>query len=200
MQKIDCRGLSCPEPVLRVKKALEENEGAPLQVLVDNDVARDNILRFARNRGLQAGWRQQENEFVVDIGGAVADQEPGRSSEHPGDLPQAGPGQVILISPDQLGQGSEELGRLLMRNFIYTLARRDRLPRALIFMNSGVKLCTSGSAVLEELKLMQSAGVEILACGTCLDYFGLKESLNVGAISNMYDIVDLLLSTAVLAL
>ncbi len=200
MKKIDCRGLNCPEPVLRVKKALEENEGASLQVLVDNDAARDNILRFARNRSLQAEWRQQESAYIIDIGGAAAEQGPGQSSKEPCVLPQAGLEQVILITSDRLGQGSEELGQLLMRNFIYTLAKRDRLPRALIFMNSGVKLCSTGSAALEELKLLQSAGVEILACGTCLDYFGLKESLDVGVISNMYDIAEILSTSMVLTL
>jgi selenium metabolism protein YedF len=207
MREIDCRMLNCPEPVLRTKKALEQNGDGGLTVIVDNMTARDNILRFAQNRGFQADWEQQGSDFLITISAFIKQttaEKPETGIREEGGYCCAGQPdlqkQVILIDSAQLGSGSEELGSLLMRNFIYTLTKRDYLPRALIFMNSGVKLCAAGSSSLEELELLESGGVEILACGTCLDFFGLKDSLRVGTVSNMYDITDRLLSASVVSL
>lgn len=200
MLEIDCRKLNCPEPVLRTKKALEENLSTEIRVIVDNTTARENILRFTRNRGYQADWVHQENDFTITIAAAANASAVNNETEECIPCTPSLQGQIFLIGSDQLGQGSEELGRLLMRNLIYTLTKRDQLPRALIFMNSGVRLCVEGAEALEELKLLASGGVEILACGTCLDYFGLKEKFSTGSVSNMYDIADMLLTAQVVTL
>ena len=100
--------------------------------------------------------------------------------------------QVILIGTDQFGEGSEELGRLLMRNYLHTLTSRLDFPQKIIFINSGVKLCVEGSPVIEELEALQNKGTEIFVCGTCLDYYRLEEKLAAGNVSNMYEITDLL--------
>jgi selenium metabolism protein YedF len=192
MKDIDCRGLNCPEPVLRTKRALEEEPDAAINVIVDNETARENVQRFARSKGRKTEWLEKENTFHIAIGEGVV----GETALKAGNLESAPSkeGPVLLISTDQLGQGSSELGLLLMRNFIYTLTKRDDLPRAIVFMNSGVRLSIAGSAVIEELEELSSKGVTILVCGTCLDYYELKSEHKAGLVSNMYDIADILLA------
>lgn len=190
MKNIDCCGLNCPEPVLRTKKALSDNPGADIIVTVDNETARENVLRFARNQGRKAEWKENSGLFNISI---TADDESGAKEKQetvtdgPGDCP------VLFFSNDELGSGSRELGEMLMRNFIYTLTKRETLPQALVFMNSGVKLCIEDSAAIEELQFFENKGITMLVCGTCLDYYELKDKLRVGQVSNMYDIADLLL-------
>ena len=192
MKDIDCRGLNCPEPVLRTKRALEEEPDAAINVIVDNETARENVQRFARSKGRKTEWLEKENTFHIAIGVGIVDETALKAGNLESLPSKEGP--VLLISTDQLGQGSSELGLLLMRNFIYTLTKRDDLPRAIIFMNSGVRLSIAGSAVIEELEELSSKGVTILVCGTCLDYYELKSEHKAGLVSNMYDIADLLLA------
>ncbi len=200
---IDCRMLNCPEPLLRTKEALAL-EPEEILTIVDNEAARQNVSRFAKKQGYSITWEEKENAYHIIMkkleNGHRATQDEENSVECAVAPPQALTDTIIMVGSDQLGRGSEELGSLLMRNYIYTLTKRDQLPRALIFLNSGVKLCVEESAVLEELRLLESGGVEILACGTCLDYFKFKDSLRVGAVSNIYDIADLLSTAPVVTL
>ncbi len=189
MKTIDCRGLSCPEPVLRTKSALSENPREIMTIIVDNDTARENVLRFARSRGRQAEWQEKEGLFYITIAEINAEE---ANLASPLAAAEAGNRVVLFISTEELGQGSSELGRMLMRNFIYTLTKRDDLPQAIIFMNSGVRLSIASSPVIDELEQLLDKGVQILVCGTCLDYFELKDSHRAGQVSNMYDISDLL--------
>ncbi len=194
MRYIDCRGLNCPEPVLLTRKALAEEPSAGLDVVVDNETARENVMRFAKNQGREAAWQQEGENYRVTISGQEAGQ------EAPAQQPEAAAVDadepVLFIATDQLGTGSSELGLLLMRNFIYTLTHRENLPRAIVLMNAGVKLSLADSAVIEELEEMEEKGVQILVCGTCLDYYQLKEQHKTGTVSNMYDISDLLLEAS----
>jgi selenium metabolism protein YedF len=192
VKDIDCRGLNCPEPVLRTKRALEEKPDVDINVIVDNETARENVQRFARSKGRKTEWLEKENTFHIAIGAGAAGETAVKTSNLESVPSKEGP--VLLISTDQLGQGSSELGLLLMRNFIYTLTKRDDLPRAIVFMNSGVRLSITGSAVIDELEELASKGVTILVCGTCLDYYELKDEHKAGLVSNMYDITDLLLA------
>ena len=190
MKIIDCCGLNCPEPVLRTKNALSENPGIDISVTVDNETARENVLRFARNQGRKAEWKENKGLFSISISAGDEDETQeiqGTVTTGPGDRP------VLFFANDELGSGSRELGEMLMRNFIYTLTKRETLPQALVFMNSGVKLCVEGSAAIEELQFFKNKDITILVCGTCLDYYELKDKLRVGEVSNMYDIADLLL-------
>ncbi len=193
MKNIDCRGLDCPEPVLRTKRALADNPGSELSVRVDNDTARENVLRFIKSQGRLAEWQQEGAEFMISVRGKLVGQESAEESESGPGRSQPKKDPVLFISTDQLGQGSSELGQMLMRNFIYTLTQRDQLPGSLVFMNSGVKLTIEGSPVMDELKLLEEKEVQLLVCGTCLDYYELKDKHKVGLVSNMYDISDLLL-------
>jgi len=196
MKEIDCRGLDCPEPVLRTKSALEKEPSGILTILVDNQVARDNVMRFLRSKNLQPEYLESKGIYNISVNLATHQTDTAAPLEREMAAfaqQELSSRPVLFISTDQLGTGSSELGCLLMRNFIYTLTKRDEMPEAVVFMNAGVKLSIEGSPALEELKELEDSGVEILVCGTCLDYYELKEQHRVGQISNMYDIADLLM-------
>lgn len=184
MKKIDCKGLACPQPVLNTKKAFEEGH-EELIVIVDNIAARDNVERFAKSQGATVNIEKKDNYFYLYI------QKKGSC-----EIPEASikPEKVVIyINSNFLGVGDETLGNILMRSFLKTILDLDPKPSKLIFINSGVRLTTEGSDVLDTLKLLSEKGVEILSCGTCLDFYGLKEKLSVGVISNMYDIAKSLI-------
>ena len=209
---IDARGLACPQPVVLVKKALDAFSSAGglssalLTVLVDNETARENVVRFATHSGLDAKVEQNADGFMAITISSTQETAPevGVASV-PVDAPlpegagasSADPFTVFFAS-DRIGQGDDELGALLMKGFIYALAESEQKPVRIIFMNSGVNLTVEGSIHLENLRRLQDEGVEILSCGTCLDFYGLKDKLAVGRISNMYEIVSLLSSGRVL--
>lgn len=100
--------------------------------------------------------------------------------------------KTFWIISDRLGSGDDELGRLLMRNFIYSLARSETRPARVMLMNGGVKLACEGSDSLEDLKLLAGSGVPVKACGTCLDFLHLKERLAIGEIGDMAGSVGVL--------
>ncbi len=184
MKEIDCRGLACPQPVLNTKKALEEGQ-EELIVIVDNIAARDNVERFARSQGAMVNIEKKDNNFYLHI-------QKKSSCEMPETRSKAEK-IVVYINSNLLGVGDETLGRILMRSFLKTILELEPKPSKMIFINLGVHLTTEGSEVLDTLKLISEKGVEILSCGTCLDFYGLKEKLRVGVISNMYDIAKSLM-------
>ncbi len=199
-KEIDSRGLPCPQPVLNTKKALEELTGQGdsafvLTVLVDNLVAKENVTRFAKTNGYRAETEIKDDLFLVIIKPGVGKKNDNHSTaeidaasfyncESPKDK------TVYLFKSKTLGEGSEELGSILMRGFIFTIKETNPLPTKMLFMNGAVYLTTEGSPVLEELQELEKLGVEIYSCGTCLDYFQLKDKLQVGNITNMYDTVE----------
>lgn len=186
MMKLDCTGLACPQPVLKTREALEEAGEGTVTVLVDNPAARENVERYARSQGFEVGVAPLEGglyELTIEkSGGACAVLvEPAAA-----DLPRA-----LLLLTDRMGADSQ-LGGVLMRAFVATLSKGTKPPAKLILMNSGVRLTTEGSPVLEEMDALARTGCEILSCGLCLDYFGLKDALRAGRVTNMYDTVETL--------
>ena len=189
MKTIDCRGLSCPEPVIRTKRELGSSpEG--VCVLLDDGPPRENVSRFARNRGYQvvetadaSGW-----SLLLTSGTAAAPPADGVSYIR-GE-------RVLLITSDQLGSGPEELGRLLMKNFIHTLLETVPQPDRILLLNSGVLLAVCGAETVEALRKLEERGVELFACGLCLDYFHKKEQLAAGAVTNMFSTAEALLYAA----
>jgi selenium metabolism protein YedF len=185
MKEVDCRGMACPQPVVTARKALEESEGKEFILIVDDPAARDNVERFAQSQGAIVGIEQKRSDFYLhihkksacDLAGSVQKAEK----------------VVVYVNSNLLGVGEEPLGAILMRSFLKTLLDLKPVPSKLIFINSGVRLTTEGSEVLETLNTLSGKGVAILSCGTCLDFYGLKERLKVGIISNMYDIAQSLL-------
>lgn len=189
MNTIDCRGMACPAPVITVKKALEQV--AELQVLLDDGAPRENVARFARNRGCRVSERQEAGGgWALTI---AAGKE--RATAAPASPPISGE-RVLLITSNRLGDGPEELGMLLMKNLIHTLLETSELPSRMFFLNAGVFLTTEGSEVLEALEKLAGMGVEILSCGLCLDFFGRKDQLRVGATTNMLTTAEGLLAAA----
>jgi selenium metabolism protein YedF len=182
---IDCRNMACPMPVVTVKRALEEAAGETIQVLLDDGPPRENVGRFAANRGLIVEESPTDGGCALTISGQT-DTATVAAGEKEGDT-------VLLFASDRLGDGPEELGRLLMKNFIITLLDVAGAPDRLLFVNSGVLLTTEGSEVLEALEALGDRGVEVLSCGLCLDFFHRKDRLRVGGVTNMFTIAESLL-------
>ncbi|NPV42576.1 MAG: sulfurtransferase-like selenium metabolism protein YedF [Firmicutes bacterium] len=182
-KQVDARGLACPQPVVITKKALEEIEKGKVVVIVDSEVARDNLVKLAKSLDCSVNVEESNGDYHINIlkGEAV-----GLSKM----VQETNRDFIILVTSQYMGKGSDELGGILMKGFFYALSESYNLPQAVIFMNSGVKLTVEGTEVLESLSVLESKGVEILSCGTCLDYFNLKDKLVKGGVTNMYNIVE----------
>ena len=191
---LNCIGLPCPQPVLRTKESLEQGVKR-LEVLVDNEASRNNVMRFAQSQGHRAEVvEQQQGRFIITITAAAA---PTTQSfdldEYRCELPEK-IRLVYVISSDTMGSGNDELGWALLQTYIQTIKDIQPLPEKIILYNSGVKQVTTESGALDALKKLQEQGVEILVCGTCLDFYQLKSALQVGQISNMYEIMHAIIS------
>lgn len=185
MEVIDCRNLPCPGPVLKTKKSLQESGGNPLRILVDAGACRENVTRFASGRGYSVSEEQLDDGFALTISS-------GPNLPLSPSAAVAG-GAVILVASDKLGIGPEELGHLLMKNFLISLLEVNEPPEKIFFINSGVLLAISGSEAAEPLAKLADAGVEIMSCGVCLDYFSVRDKLVAGGITNMLTIAESLL-------
>ena len=181
---VDAVGEPCPIPVVKATKALRElGEPGTLEVRVDNEIAVQNLTRMAAGNHLPVqAEKKGEHLFVVTM----------EVAEPVGDAPAEDP--ALTCVPDARGDlvGSDELGKLLMKSFLFAVSQLPRLPRTVLFYNGGAKLTVEGSESLEDLRNMEAQGVEILTCGTCLNFYGLAEKLAVGGVTNMYAIVEAL--------
>lgn len=190
---VNAMGKPCPMPVVEAKKALcAMKEAGKMTVLVDNEIAVQNLLRLASGSGLAArSEKRAPGEFVVEM--EVTSLPEKKAEEAPAAcIPDQRGDVVVAIGSACMGVGSEELGRMLMKGFIYALSQQERLPRTILFYNGGATIPIEGSVSVEDLKSMEAQGVQILTCGTCLDYYGLKDRLAVGGVTNMYSIVETL--------
>ena len=192
MKKIvDARGMACPLPVVNAKKAAETlTPGDTLIVLVDNEIAVQNLQRFAGHKGFSAsGEKKGEAEYAVtmQIGTAAETPAPEEAACAPDSRRK---GSLVVLSANCMGTGDERLGKALMKAFVFALTRQDILPETILCYNTGAYLTCEGADTLEDLKLLESEGVTVLTCGTCLDFYGLKDKLAVGGVTNMYDIVE----------
>jgi selenium metabolism protein YedF len=195
---IDARGLACPQPVIMAKKAIAENE--EVTVLVDDDFAVENIHRMAANTACRFSVTQKEGkDREIKLQRTAAVPPPATDSVAEADevacdiIPEktAGP-FVVVLSDNRMGSGDDVLGDILMRSFVHTLTQLSPLPDIVICYNAGVKLAVKDSAVLDDLRQLEHTGVDIIVCGTCVNYFGLGDAIAVGRISNMYEIVETL--------
>ena len=189
MIEVNAMGDACPIPVVKTQKAMQELGGAgTVETLVDNETAVQNLGKLAASKGCTSKTEKLgENEYRVTITvGADA-----KTDETGGEcFPCGKPKTVAVLSSDKMGSGSDELGGALMKAFVYALSQQETLPDTILCYNGGVKLTCEGSESLEDLKGMEAQGVEILTCGTCLNYYGLTEKLAVGGVTNMYVIVE----------
>lgn len=182
MKTIDCKGLACPKPVILTKKELEGMTEGELEVIVDNTAARENVSKFAKNQGLECEVIEKDDLFHVII-----------KKTNQGDCKITDiqdKNLVVMITSDKFGTGEDKLGAALMKSYLYALSENAQKPEKMFFINSGVKLTSEGTEVLESLNALETAGVEIYSCGTCLDFYGLKEKLLIGEVTNMYSIVE----------
>lgn len=194
---VDAMGDQCPISVIKTRKALSEVTGpCTMEVHVDNATAEQNILRLASNMGIDArSTRTERKHFVITMSVRRAITEQNKRCDSRDDCAASAPKRentVIAIGSAQMGFGSAELGDLLMKGFIYAVSHAETLPRTILFYNSGARLTSFDSPILEDLKAMEQRGVQILTCGTCLDFYEIKNYLSVGAVTNMYQIVEIM--------
>ncbi|WP_333651000.1 sulfurtransferase-like selenium metabolism protein YedF [Lacrimispora sp.] len=193
MEKIvDARGLMCPQPVIKAKAALKDMSEGTLKILVDNEIAVQNVMKLGNYSGLSPSSEKKadkEFEILFHVNGEAPDLT--KTQEEEACAPESRrKGLVAVLASDQMGSGNEELGRLLMKGFVYAMTQLEELPETILLYNGGAKLSVEGSQSLEDLKSLEALGVEILTCGTCLNYYELGDKLRVGSVTNMYEIVE----------
>ncbi|MCE5259988.1 MAG: sulfurtransferase-like selenium metabolism protein YedF [Chloroflexi bacterium] len=191
MHTIDARGLACPQPVIMTRNEMLRCD--ELQVLVSGQDSVNNIRRLADKSGWLVEVSQRSGSFELTL-------KKGNSAVEPLITPdveqscELSSKSVILVASREMGRGNTELGEILSKSFFYALSEANTKPQTLILINSGITLAIQDSPVLEALQKLAAKGVEILVCGTCLGYLNLREKLAVGSVTNMYTIVEILLS------
>ena len=190
MVKVDARGDACPLPVVKAKKAIAELNGAgEVEILVDNEIAVQNLTKMAQQKGLvYSAEKLAEREYSVRF--TVGEAVPEREEKAEACAPDTRTDTVVVIASDQMGEGAEELGKTLLKAFVFSLTQQDKLPKTILFYNGGASVTCEGSASLDDLRTLSKLGVEILTCGTCLNYYGLSDKLQVGEVTNMYVIAE----------
>ncbi len=181
MDFVDCRGKSCPEPVIETKKFLEEGPHRELRVAVDNETSRENVRRFLESRGYDVQVEDRDGDIFLT------------AQKREEETPSTGMQEkkvVVFVTADTMGRGDDKLGAILMKSFLFSVKELKPLPWRLILINGGVRLSCEGSECLPQLQELEERGVEILSCGTCLDFFNLKEKLKAGRVSNMFEITS----------
>ena len=191
MITVEARGEQCPIPVVKTLKVINEmKEAGTIETHVDNKTAVQNLTKLAESKNFKVKSEKLEDKhFVVTMEVTAPGAEAG-GEEIPVCIPDRRGNTVDAFGSRCMGVGNDELGATLMKGFIYAVSQLEELPKTMLFYNGGVKLTTEGSASLDDLKSLQAQGVEILSCGTCLNFYGLSEKLAVGEVTNMYSIVE----------
>ncbi len=197
---LDCKKKPCPQPVVLSLKALKElSAGDVLEVEVDNQAAVENLKRMATEKKCAVTVTEKDGAFLLTLtpegtaaeSGIPAEQE-AKSYCSPESLAQLAGPFVVAVGTNEMGQGDPQLGKVLIKGYLYALAQLpdELLPQVMLFFNGGAKLTIEDSESLADIKALAERGVEIRTCGTCLDFYGIKEKLAVGIVTNMYDICE----------
>ena len=191
---VNAMGDACPSPVVKTLNAIKELTTADtIETLVDNEIAVQNLTRLADKKGCKVSSEklaEKEYKVTIEVGEVILAQ-PVETENVVCELPRTDRKKtVVVISSAAMGQGSDELGTALMKGFIFALGQQEELPSTILFYNGGAAITCEGSVSLEDLRSMEAQGVEILTCGTCLNFYGLTEKLAVGQVTNMYTIVE----------
>lgn len=186
---IDCKGLNCPIPVINTKKYFDSIEKGVGTIIVDNEVAKNNVVKFSKNSGFQYEVNKKENN-VYEIKVTKGDAKSSQNLQEPIEMIKRP--LSIVVGSDRLGEGSDELGIALMKSYLFALSEADVIPENLLFLNGGVKLVVEESLTLDSVRKLKERGVNIQSCGLCLDFYGIKDKLAVGEITNMYSIVEIM--------
>lgn len=181
MKEIDCRNLNCPLPVVNTKKYFDEIETGEATIVVDNETAFKNVGKFAKSNGFNMDFKEEDGIYYLHI---VKNENSAVESSSKNEK------FTIAVGTDKLGKGDDKLGAILMKSYLFALSENSNLPTDMLFFNAGVKLTVKESESLDCIKKLQENGVNIQVCGTCLDFFNIKDSLEVGEVSNMYSIVE----------
>ena len=185
---IDAKGKNCPIPVIMAKKEIESGVNF-FEIEVDNKIAVENLKKIAKNQGFEIKITKDKDNFKVDFSNGCEECE---------DILNKLEGKkelgnwAVFVNKEIIGSGDDELGKSLMKMFLYTISEGEDLPSSILFMNGGVKVPTLNEQAIEHLKVLESKGVELLVCGACLNFYGLEEQLSVGKVSNMYDITNVM--------
>ncbi|KHS57558.1 response regulator SirA [Terrisporobacter othiniensis] len=190
MVKVNAIGDNCPIPVVKAKKAIDALEDAAIvEISVDNEIAVQNVTKMVNQKNLEYTCEKVgQNHYVIKVQcGEVVESE--ATKEVVAAIAKEEK-MVVVLSSDKMGEGDEELGKVLIKGFIYAITQLDKYPKAVLLYNSGVKLSSEGSDSIGDLKVLEDHGVEILSCGTCLNFYNLQDKLQVGKVTNMYSIVE----------
>ena len=188
--KVNAIGDNCPIPVVKAKKAIEGlTESAIVEISVGNEIAVQNVTKMINQKNLESTCEKvEENHYVIKVQcGDVVESEATKEAVTAIAKEEK---MIVVLSSDKMGEGDEELGKVLIKGFIYAITQLDKYPKAVLLYNSGVKLSSEGSDSIEDLKMLEEHGVEILSCGTCLNFYNLQDKLQVGKVTNMYSIVE----------
>ncbi len=194
MKTIDVKGKKCPMPLIETKKALNElGRDGSIKVILDSETAVQNVMRYLKDNGIAAEHSKNGNEFEILVNNSgkaavLTDVEPYCETSLPVDK-----GYVVVFAKDRIGEGDNELGLVLAGSMLNTIKEYDVLPQKIIFLNAGINLVLKGAPALVHLTELEKRGVEIITCGTCLNYFEKTEQLAVGRVTNMYEILDSIL-------
>lgn len=209
---VNAMGDTCPIPVVKTRNAIKElSESGEIEVLVDNEIAVQNLTKMAQQKGYEIHSEKiADGQFKANIkveisegakqspaGSVVADvaqidKATGDAAEEQCLVQPSNDAKntVVVISSSTMGSGDDELGTILIKGFIYAISQQETLPKTMLFYNGGAKLTCEEAPTLEDIKSLEAQGVEILTCGTCLNHYGLSEKLKVGSVTNMYDIAE----------
>ena len=193
MLKVNAMGDTCPIPVVKTKDAIRRlgQQGGVVETLVDNEIAVQNLTKMAAQKGYGVqSEKLGENEYRVTMTVGAGAELPKEDEETVCLVPAGKKNTVVVVSANHMGEGEGDLGKNLLKAFIYALSQQETLPGTILFYNGSAALTCEGSLSLEDLQSMADRGVEILTCGTCLNFYGLTEKLRVGGVTNMYDIVE----------
>lgn len=180
MIKVNAIGEVCPKPVIMTKKALKEIESGVVEVSVDNQTSKENVEKMAKEMGHTFETKEEGNVFVITITKSGEKQENSSKEEN----------IVISIGSDKMGEGEEELGKILIKGFIYALTEAETLPKTVLLYNKGVLLASTFEDTVKDLKVLEERGVEILSCGTCANFYHVQDQIKVGTLTNMYTILE----------
>lgn len=191
MIQVDARGLACPQPVIKTKKAVE-GANEPVLTIVDNETAMENVIKLAKSMECEFKSYENDGNFYIEITKGEMSKDVSLKECECAECEVAGniTDKVVMIQSDKMGSGSDELGAILINSFVYTLTEAEPYPKAVLLVNSGVRLTTQNDHTIENLKILEQNGVSVISCGTCLDFFGIKDQLKVGIVGNMYDILE----------
>lgn len=200
-RKLNCMGKVCPIPVVETRKMLAEmTAGESVEVSVDNEIAVQNLSKMADQMKLSASAEKHSDSHytvTIHLNGEKAVSDSAEQPQAEASITESRTGnEVIVLSSDKMGEGDEKLGKVLIKGYIYALTELKSLPKTILLYNGGARLSVEGSDSLADLKLLESQGVEILTCGTCLNFYGLTEKLGVGSVTNMYVICEKLSSAS----